>query len=637
VSSQSPDLPSSIKDIKNGLRRSGYRYLDAFQKVNALSNRIQVSEEALKQLGKIVDKVITTAETASRGDSAQRANASVVFRKLASEFKKVISDATLKDGTSLVDKDGLQELFASLGLDTAQASSLASVFSEFVTPGKNHKLADETVRGRRPIPVIHEETTTTTTAGDGTFASAVSFSAGSEIADGGIASADFNGDGILDVVLSSNAGGSELNVVLGNGDGTFQTPIVHTPGGSPYGVRTGDVDNDGKQDVIWADNLGHVNVALGDGAGNLAYQTQVTLDASVTYRAADKLVDVNNDGNLDIVALSTAGTLYSYLGDGAGSFASGVSLALGTNNVAGLATGDFNGDGNVDLAVTDSATNQVIIVTGNGDGTFTAGATYTTANPAHITTGDFNNDGKLDILTSGAGASPRLALGNGDGTFGAEADVTLCFFADEAYGADFNGDGNLDVYGQTLTGTAAIALGNGDGTFAAANTIATGYALKWAAPADYDNDGIIEVATGSNNSSSFFYLSQNESTTTTTEETVARAPTELSGLFDTARTLATKGDARLVLTDAKELKKQIQKNLKALSDVKEYLSNNLTLIRSTALGLLDIGDNLKSATSADDLAAELRQNILSNPAAARRTADTLDPLFAKSLLSTSST
>ncbi len=137
-----------------------------------------------------------------------------------------------------------------------------------------------------------------------------------------------------------------------------------------------------------------------------------------------------------------------------------------------MATGDFNGDGKLDLVSTDGADNTVSILLGNGDGTlprllllaYSAG-TF----PIAVATGDFNGDGKLDLAVTDASANAvSILLGNGNGTFQAPVDYTTGRDPQAVFVADFNGDGKLDLaVGNLEDNSVSILLGNGNGVFQA--------------------------------------------------------------------------------------------------------------------------------------------------------------------------
>jgi hypothetical protein len=167
--------------------------------------------------------------------------------------------------------------------------------------------------------------------------------------------------------------------------------------------------------------------------------------------------------------------------------------------------GDFNGDGHIDLAVSNSLSNTVSILLGNGDGTFAPQQTYPAGlSPVSVVVGDFNGDGKLDVVTENNGGVSVL-LGNGDGTFGPPQ--TFDSSADVIAAGDFNGDGKLDLVSsvdvtiQREPANVAILLGNGDGTFAdpvfvpmVTIDLFQGSSTSGVVVADFNGDGKPDIA-----------------------------------------------------------------------------------------------------------------------------------------------
>ncbi len=185
-----------------------------------------------------------------------------------------------------------------------------------------------------------------------------------------------------------------------------------------------------------------------------------------------------------------------------------------TGGTVGPAIGDFNGDGYEDYAVPTNS-GPIVILLGNGAGTFTNGTTITTTSPFEPTSavvGDFNGDGKLDLaVLSGAGiGSVNVYLGNGDGTFQTAKNYPVAASASAsrllAVG-DFNRDGNQDLVATNAgLNQVAVLLGNGDGSFNAPLYDAVG-AQPWnVVVGDLNQDGIQDLAVASDGSNSISVL-----------------------------------------------------------------------------------------------------------------------------------
>ena len=161
-----------------------------------------------------------------------------------------------------------------------------------------------------------------------------------------------------------------------------------------------------------------------------------------------------------------------------------------------VVSADFNGDGVVDLAVTNTANNTVSILLGKGDGTFAAAATVTVgAGPTELVTADFNGDGKADIATATASATVTILLGNGDGTF-KRIDVAAGGNPVSLAPGDFNGDGKMDL-AAAVGSNVQILLGNGDGTFSLGSSFTPAATPLQVRAADLNADGKLDLAIGS--------------------------------------------------------------------------------------------------------------------------------------------
>lgn len=239
----------------------------------------------------------------------------------------------------------------------------------------------------------------------------------------GLALADFNGDGKLDLAVTDLMSHT-VNVYLNSGTGSFGAPVTTTlPGSAFFGLGSlvsGDVNEDGKQDLIVGPIGGSqediVLLSNGDGTFTPGQTLMSTFGFTNAY-----LVDVNGDKHLDLVSGGNA-LLDVELGDGKGNFtqkplpAGYTPLTFNT----GLTVGDFTGDGHPDFLSTAYNTLQLQFYPGTGDGSFAAPSTivpgFLSTDGVNLASGDFNGDGKLDVLI-GLNYATVLVFGNGDGTF----------------------------------------------------------------------------------------------------------------------------------------------------------------------------------------------------------------------------
>lgn len=243
--------------------------------------------------------------------------------------------------------------------------------------------------------------------GDGTFQPATAYPV--SLYSTALAAADFNRDGKLD--LAVNDGGSDtVSILLGNGDGTFQTHVDYATGSMPQDVAVGDYNQDGKLDLAVNDlncanppscGPGMVSILLGNGDGTFQTHVEYTTGPSPDSVTAG---DLNGDGILDLVTASgTYGandTVSVLLGNGDGTFQPNVDYTTGTAPTF-VALGDFNGDRKIDLAVANAGSNSVSILLGKGDGTFRPHIDFAAGTTANgIAAGDFNGDGRLDLAVA---------------------------------------------------------------------------------------------------------------------------------------------------------------------------------------------------------------------------------------------
>jgi len=286
-----------------------------------------------------------------------------------------------------------------------------------------------------------------------------------------VATGDFNGDGKLDLAVA-NFGGPSVSILLGNGTGGFAAAADIALAGqlNPSAVAVGDFNGDGTPDLAVTMSYGfsnitpgYVTVLLGNGSGGFGTPANFSVGGTPASLATG---DFNGDGKLDLaVANSLVGTLSVLLGDGAGAFVAAPDVAIDGRPGAVVAR-DFNGDGKADLAVmvNSSLINAASVVILTGTGTFAAPVTIVLdrtngANLTGLTLVDFNADGRPDLAVSDQRADRAFVLlGDGAGSFGTTNYVVALGGAPAALAVgDFNGDARADLVGATTSGNNAAS------------------------------------------------------------------------------------------------------------------------------------------------------------------------------------
>ena len=297
--------------------------------------------------------------------------------------------------------------------------------------------------------------------GDGTFQAAKNFDAGNSMTN--IFASDFNGDGKLDLAVflpgnSANSANGEVRILLGNGDGTFQAPLVTSLTVAATTLAVGDLNGDRKADLILSDaGLNSTDITLeillGKGAGTFQAPDQISVTG--LNSAVFAVADLNKDGKPDL-AVSVSGGVQVLLGKGDGTFQAAGVLAQGPS-VVSILSGDVDGDGNIDLLVTiqppapppppcnkpnpfapcppppPTPPQQLWFFSGLGDGTFASGVNALLGDCCFVL-GDFNADGKPDLADGSLG----ILLGKGDGAFAPQ--IPASNTGSPAAVKDLNGD-----------------------------------------------------------------------------------------------------------------------------------------------------------------------------------------------------
>jgi hypothetical protein len=300
--------------------------------------------------------------------------------------------------------------------------------------------------------------------GNGTFQPGVNYTVGKSIFSDPfqVIAADFNNDGNLDLAVADFNDGAAA-ILLGNGDGTFRGPREYTVGVGAAALVAGDFNADGNLDLALVNNETNVvTIILGNDDGTFRRGANYST-ASTPYFVST--ADVNGDGKLDLV-ITDDGSIAVLLGNGDGSFQKALK-SKAPLDAGAVAVADFNGDGKLDLAMPAATGPQrlpvLAIMLGNGDGTFQSYKEYAAdgIGAVGIALGDFNADGKLDVAMSVSSGSADVLLGNGDGTFQKSRSFAASPGAAMIAAGDFNNDGFLDLAlgDAASTGTLSILLG----------------------------------------------------------------------------------------------------------------------------------------------------------------------------------
>lgn len=352
----------------------------------------------------------------------------------------------------------------------APAATLSATFVTFNYPflGGTHIAVDLNGDGKLDLAGSRETSAAVMlNNGDGTFQPMVQYPvAGATQA---VAAGDFNSDGGVDVVVTINSPQNSLALLPGNGDGTFNAPI-HFPNTSGFDspdVVATDLNNDGKLDVVMLHSIACfttpcvaaevMTVMLGNGDGT--FQTREL--AAPQHMHAMDAGDFNRDGIRDLAIGSENTKLHILLGVGDGTFARqpemtlipGGDLFSACNDVD---VADFNRDTIQDLVIPLGNGNGNVVLLGSGDGTFRQSFRITenaTSAPLNVAVADFNLDGFQDIaraMADGTFGLMEIANGNGDGTF--QAPVRYLAPPDRSSlggifitASDFNSDSKPDV------------------------------------------------------------------------------------------------------------------------------------------------------------------------------------------------
>jgi hypothetical protein len=297
------------------------------------------------------------------------------------------------------------------------------------------------------------------------------FTAGPTYAIAGSPLAETGSDGKTSLVFVTETG---ITLLPGNGDGTFQG-LPNLPVG-PTGFVAADFNGDGLTDIAFIADNGNLTTAVGRGDGTLAVTSQIAATAGEFLLAGD----FNGDGRPDVAAILPGvsmqeivpdSQLFFYKGNGDGTFQSpSAGIDLHIQGAVHAATGDFNGDGHLDIAVSaignepnqGESNEAILVIPGNGDGSFGTPvllAGQSSFDPdSSLLAADLNNDKRTDLIWNNI-----VFLGQSNGSF---LQQPLDLLGTPLAIGDLNGDGIPDIVVQSPTASGpAVYAGLGDGTF----------------------------------------------------------------------------------------------------------------------------------------------------------------------------
>ncbi|HLP56225.1 MAG TPA: FG-GAP-like repeat-containing protein [Fluviicola sp.] len=338
--------------------------------------------------------------------------------------------------------------------------------------------------------------------GNGTFQAPVVFSAGTRPIS--LKAGDFNGDGKLDLAVV-NYSPANISVVMGNGDGTFQTAVNYIPSTGPNDIEVGDFNEDSFPDLVVAVGSGSFNLFLGSSVtpGTFGTPTSFTM---ATGSKSIAVGDFNNDNHLDVATVNqTTANVSVRFGDGAAGFSAVTNYSTAAG-CYGIATGDFNGDNLLDITTSNETADNISVLINSGAGVFSAAVHYAAGDgPNGIITKDVNGDSFRDILVVNNQESTLFTyFGVGNGTFLAPKETPSVGTPRDLVTGAFNADSYPDIAVSTFVGQQMpVYLGNASGTYTAGISIKTGNNPKSLHSNDFNGDGKKDVVVANSADNNF--------------------------------------------------------------------------------------------------------------------------------------
>jgi flagellin-like hook-associated protein FlgL len=427
---------------------------------------LSIVEGAVTELGNIITRIQELSEQAGNGiySNKQRSALDLEAQQLVSEYNRIVATTQFNDISLLADPAtvGFQvgnnstsqsQISVTLGLvssvsgdGTFQQENVISGGGKNVTSGDFNRdgFLDVAYTGSSGSGILLGN-------GNGTFKTALALAVGVGTSySNEIKTGDMNGDGVLDLIIPGYYS-SAVSVLIGNGNGYFKAASILSTAVNAWEAEIADFNNDGFLDIVSMSDGETIRwTFLGNGDGT--FKASISANAPGYQLAAG---DVNGDGNIDLVRPGLV-----YLGNGDGNFSVGSAFSNpGGGRSSTLA--DFNGDSFLDFASSGPGGTFGISL-GNGNGTFKSGVSFVTGAQSfydyQLTAGDLNGDGRPDVIIAEEGGnSIGIFLNNGNGTFAPRVSYLSGAGGNNTTIGDFNGDGAVDIV-ESKAGSSNVGL-----------------------------------------------------------------------------------------------------------------------------------------------------------------------------------